>query len=77
MQGVEMSLPSPADQRWEDDDTWRHNNNKDEIEQEEYLHPDILAFYPTIHHCVTGWATQYSDKSACQKYRVCLDRLAF
>lgn len=42
-----------------------------------FMHLDILAFYPTIHHCVTGWATQYSDKSACQEYRVCLDRLAF
>lgn len=54
--GEEMSLPSHADQSWEDDDTWRHNN-KDEIEWEERLHPihaprhpGLLSHNPSLCH---------------------------
>ncbi|KAL7853561.1 hypothetical protein AOLI_G00204050 [Acnodon oligacanthus] len=35
-----------------------------------FSHPNTLAFYPTIHHCVRDWATRRGDKSACHKYRM-------
>lgn len=42
-----------------------------------FSHPNTLAFYATIHHCVRDRATRRGDKSACHEYRVCHDRLAF